>query len=206
MLPTFTVADGCAVADLTGIHEGFSVKDADGYSIFTVNVSASNISSTFLRLSQLPQEPVFLTFEVGTHKDIEDTLRKTETDPFHEDVFYLDGLSQNAARQLFKTYERLLCHDGGVKFGIGSHAKKHDEVFVAGYKLFYVYTAEPEKYRAELVALGFSEEAQIKTVWQTFTRDSPGQRNVLKEPEKTIWDMIAELKQQGLYLAERRAD
>lgn len=202
----FVVANGCEVADLTGVHEGYSVRPADGYVAFTINVSAPNIPATFLRLSALPQEPVFLTVEVGTHRDVEATLRKTPADPFHTDVYYLDGLSHDAARGVFRSYERLLTHDGGVKFGVGSHATRHDEVFVDGYKVFAVYTVEPEKYRAALTTLGLREEPAIKTVWQTFTRESPGKRRVLSGGGKTIWEMVKELKGRGMYLAERRED
>jgi hypothetical protein len=54
--------------------------------------------------------------------------------------------------------------------------------------------------------LGFQKEENLKTIWQTFTRNSPGKRNVLVHAEKTIWQMIDELKKEGLYLAERRED
>jgi hypothetical protein len=203
---TFVVADGCEVADLTDVHEGYSENAADGYTVFTINVSAPKIPSTFLQLAQLPKPPVFFTIEVGTHRDVETTLRKTDAAPFHEDVYYLDGLSQHDALKVFGAYDRLLSHDGGVKFGIGSHATKHDEVFLDGYKVFHVYTTEPEKYRTVLATLGFRQEPKLKTVWQTFTRESPGKRGVLKGSPKTIWEMVEELKKQGLYLAERRED
>jgi hypothetical protein len=206
MKPKFIVADGCQVADLIGIHEGYSVRAAEGFSVFTINVSAPNIPTMFLQLSQLVQEPVFFVIEVGTHRDVEATLRKNDADPFHTDVYYLDGLSQKAAQSLFQKYDQLLTHDGGVKFGIGSHVTKHDEVFVDGYKVFSVYTIEPQKYHEALTNQGFDEKSKIKTVWNTFTKETPGSRSVLKGGARTIYDMIEELKKEGLYLSGRRDD
>src|SRR5205085_5064349 len=120
--PSFIMADGCKVADLTGIHEGYSVRLANGFSTFTLNVSAPHIAPTFVRLAQLPREPVFFTIEVGTPRDVEATLRKSDADPFHNDVYYLDGLTGDAARKIFQDDQRLFVHDGGIKFGNGSHA------------------------------------------------------------------------------------
>lgn len=203
--PAFATVEGCQVPDLTGIHEGYSETSADGYQVFTVNVSAENIATTFLRLAELPRGPVFFTIEVGTCKDVEATLRKKDSDPLHRDVYYLDGLSPEAAGKVFTAYERIFANDGEINFGIGSH-QKHDEVFVGAYKVFYIYTVEPDKYRLALDAMGFRAEPKIKTVWKTFTPDLPGKRAVLTKTTKTIWDVVEELKKQGLRLAERRDD
>jgi hypothetical protein len=204
----FKLVKGCDASNLNGIHEGYSVRVAEGYSAFTINVSAENIGKVFLRLSELPGEPVFFLMEVGTHRDEETKLRKKDTDPFHKDVYYLDELSRKKVLAIFRRYSEVLIDDGGVTFGIGSHGKEsyQDEVFVGSYKVFEVYASDPHKYETALKDLGFQKEENLKTIWQTFTRNSPGKRNVLVHAEKTIWQMIDELKKEGLYLAERRED
>ena len=204
----FKLVKGCEAGSLEGIHESYSVDAAKGYSVFTINVPAENIPTVFLRLVEETKEPVFFLIEVGTHRDEEATLRKTDADPLHKDVYYLDGLSPEKARDIFARYKDILVDDGGVTFGIGSHGKPpfQDEVFVGPYKILYVYASEPEKYTTALEKLGFQKEAKIKTVWDTFTKDTPGKRNVLTGAKKTIWQMIDELKKEGLYLAERRED
>jgi biotin operon repressor len=52
----------------------------------------------------------------------------------------------------------------------------------------------------------FEREEKLRTVWDTFTQQNPGERRALNDSAKTIWDMIDELKAKGLYLAERRED
>ncbi|MHC4401329.1 MAG: hypothetical protein ACYTG0_16780 [Planctomycetota bacterium] len=74
----------------------------DGYHVFTVNVSAENIHDAFCRLASEVNEPAFLLLETGTHRDIEQELRKNDTDPFHKDVYYLDGLNWPTASAYFR--------------------------------------------------------------------------------------------------------
>ena len=206
MTPEFQLPRGIEVADLTGIHESYSVTTAEGgYHVFTVNVSAENIHRVFCRLASEVNEPAFLLLETGTHRDEEQELRKKETDPFHKDVYYLDGMKWGDARSMAESYSELFIHDGGINYGFGSH-EGHDEVFVGPYKIFSIYADEPAKYHAALQELGISQDECVKTVWDNFTQDSPGRRIVLPDAKPTIWDMIEELKEKGLYLAERRED
>ncbi len=197
MKSQFTFPKGITVNTPNGIHEGYSVTHKpEGYSFFVINVSAEHIPKVFLLLAAQVNEPGFLTLEVGTHRDVEAQLRRKETDPLHKNVYYCDGLTRAAVADIFQKYETLLTNDGGVSFGYGSH-KGHDEVFVAAYKIFHIYADEPEKYRTTLAQLGFAEEPQLTTVWDTFTKTSPGTRTVLRDGPITIWNMIEELKGKG---------
>lgn len=206
MIEAFQLPRGIHVADLTGVHEAFSVSVADdGYHVFTVNVSAQNTYSVFGRLASEVNEPAYLLLETGTHRDIEQQLRKSETDPFHKDVYYLDGLTWTDVKSVIETYAELFTHDGEINFGFGSHEGR-DEVFVGAYKIFSIYADEPEKYESALSELGIAKVDCVKTVWDNFTQDAPGQRRALTDAKPTIWDMIDQLKEKGLYLAERRED
>ena len=206
MKKSFRFAAGIVIPRPEGIHEAYSVKWRDaGHYVFTVNVSTERIPEVFAALvAQIP-EPGYLLLEVGTHKDEENKLRRKDTDPYHKDVHYLDGIGKKEALAVFREYESLLVNDGGVNFGFGSHGKM-DEVFVGPYKILYVYAAEKESFETALTDLGFSEEPIVRTVWDTFTPSSPGQRQVLTDAPVTIWDMIEKLKEKGLRFAERRED
>ena len=204
--PNSRSPEGSRSGNPIGVHEGYSVtRRPEGYSFFVVNVSAQNIPKVFLLLATRVGEPGFVTIEVGTHRDEETKLRRKDTDPLHKDAYYCDGLTRVAAANIFRKYEALLVNDGGVNFGYGSH-KGHDEVFIAAYKIFLIYADEPEKYRSALAQLGFEEKPKLKTVWDTFTKSSPGTRTVLQDVPVTIWDMIEELKGSGLRFAERREE
>jgi hypothetical protein len=133
---TFALSQGIEAADLTGIEEAYSVKLVpDGFYIFTVNVSAENIPRLFRRLASEVNDPAFWLLELPTHRDVEEQLRMSPSDPFHRDVWYRDGLTWPEAQRIFDCYEYLFTHDGEVNFGFGSHSG-HDEVLVGAYKVF----------------------------------------------------------------------
>jgi hypothetical protein len=204
MSSTFRLARGVAVADLSGIHEGYSVEAAPrGHAVFTVNVSAERMRTVFERLASEVSDPGFLVLEVGTHESVEKTLRKSSTDPFHKDVYYLDALSHEGLREILDRHGDLLTHDGGIHFGFGGSGGI-DEVYVGPYKILHIYANAPEKYVRALQDLGFVGEPRLKTVWDNFTAEAPGKRMVLTDVKTTIWSLIEELKTQGLYFAERR--
>jgi hypothetical protein len=195
------MVDGIEVACLDGIEESYSEKQtAERYYVFQVNVSAENIADYYLALSAHVSGLAFFLLEYPINESEEVQLRKESSDPFHRAVYYLDGIDSERGQEIFKSYARLLVHDGLVNFGYGAH-EGHDEVYVGGYKIFWIYADEPEKYRRALKELGVPRVTELKTVWDTFTEDSPGERNALRE-KPTAWDMVEELRGQGLYRAE----
>lgn len=202
----FRTVDGVTVPDLTGVAEGYSVKTAPaGYSDFTVNVSAERLAYVFRELSSQVAGLGYFLLETGTPRDIEETLRHKPSDPFHRDVFYLDGITVERAHAILAANERNLIHDGGVNFGFGSH-KSRDEVFVGTYKIVRIYTDAPEKYREALKRLGFPKRETLKTVWDNLGPNTPGKRTILEDARPTRWEMIDALKTEGLHFAERRDD
>jgi hypothetical protein len=204
MASTFQLPKGIQVADLSGIQEAYAVSVApDGYHVFTVNVSAENIHRVFCKLAMEVNEPAFLLLESGSTQQVESQLRKHDTDPFHKDVHYLDDINWLRAKSIFDSYEELFTHDGCLNYGFGSHVG-HDEVFVGPYKIFVIYADNPEKYEVALEELGTAKVDRLKTVWDNFSPETPGRTNALTQAVPTIWEMIEQLKQQGLYFAERR--
>ena len=200
----FQLARGVEVSNMAGIQEGYDVKLApNGHSTFIVNVSAERLSSVFEKLAAEVREPGFLLLEVASHESVELQLRKESSDPFHKDVYYLDNISHQGFFELLGPRLDLLVHDGGVNFGFGS-GQGTDEVFVGPYKVLYIYADEPGKYERVLKQLGFARLQPLKTVWDNFTLDSPGKRNVLRDEDTTVELMIERLKGSGLYFAERR--
>ncbi len=201
----FQMADGCGVKDLSGIEEGYRVEDSEkGHSRFIVNVSAEHIAPYFERLITLVEERSYFVIEVPVSEKEDQELRKSKNDPFHNRVYYLDGIDARKAREIFRRYQRILVHDGLVKFGFGCH-KSVDEVFFGRYKILTIFAAKPDKYEAELRKMGIPRREVLKTVRDTITEEFPGVRKRLDE-KPTLWDMVEELKKEGLYLAETREE
>ena len=201
----FRIARGTHVPTLDDIREAYSVKDDGDHHTFTVNVSAENIDRTFAWLSAKIVMPCFLFFEVPYSKVIEDAVRQSEDDPLHKDVYYLDNLGFSDAFSIYSKYKDLLVNDGEIVFGIGSAPSVGtDEIIVGAYKIFNIITEYPEKYSSVLSELNFPHTDSLKTVWDTFTPETPGARMILKQDGIDIYGMIEALKEEGLYFAERR--
>ena len=177
----------------------------DGYHVFTVNVSAENIHGLFCRLAAEVNEPGFLVLETSVQRDIEQELRGKGTDLFQRDVHILGDLKWPDAKSIVDCYAELLTHDGILNFGFVSHAGR-DEVFVGPYKIFTIYADEPSRYETALDEMGFTKVEHLKTVWDNFTQDSPGQRRPLTDTDPTVSVMLEQLKQKGLSFVERRED
>lgn len=201
----FKMVRGCKVPDLRGIHEAYSIRTEERFYFFEINVSAENVETVFRELSAEVREPAFLVLEHGTNRFVEEELRKSDTDPFHKDVHYLDGLTYKGLMELFDKYGELLVNDGGSSFGFGSH-KGIDEVLVTRYIIFNIYTDDPEKYENRLIKLGFNKEEVLKTVWDTFTPETPGECESIEINGLDIYGLVEQLNIMGMYLAERRED
>ncbi|UCG16138.1 MAG: hypothetical protein JSV19_12670 [Phycisphaerales bacterium] len=204
MASGFQLVDGVSVTNLDGISEGYSVAQTDaGYFHFVANVSAERFQTVLMTLAALVNEPGHLIIEKGTHRDDEERLRKTEADPFHCDVFYLDNISFVRFRSIFDRYSRFFIHCGGTNFGFGS-GEGTDEVFVDRYKIVVIYADDPQKYIEALETLRIPKRSELKTVWSNFTEATPGSTSVITVEGKTIHEVVEELKKEGLYFAERR--
>ncbi len=201
----FKLVKGNQVPNLDGIVEAYNIVKNENSYVITINVSAERIEMVFECLCKLVRNPAFLLLEHGTNANVEKELRQSDTAPFHKDVYYLDGLNFETFSSTYHKYKELLIHDGEINFGFGAHYGT-DEVFVGPYKIFTIFTDEPEKYVSALVWLNFPKVDRIKTVWDNFTSDTPGGRMTITNNGINIYDMVELLKKDGLYLAERRED
>ncbi len=201
----FNVVRGNHVPCLDGIEEGYSIRKYNNQYQLTINVSAENIDNVFRKLCASVRSPGFLLLEHGTNAKIEDELRKSDNDPFHKDVYYLDGLEHEYFFQIYDQYKELLINDGEINFGFGSHVTM-DEIFVGPYKIFTVFTDDIDKYFNTLSDLGIYQKDELKTVWDNITPESPGSRMTIKHNGIDIYKMVKLLTETGLYLAERRED
>ena len=197
---------GVAVSDLTDVGEGYSLRVTDqGYSLFTVNVSADRFRDTYLGLAKQVRAPGFAVIEVPTNARDEDRLRTSGAAPFHRDVYYLDGITFETYCLIFEKYSQLLIDDGGTTFGFGSH-QGYDEVFVGKYKVVSIFADMPERYVQALELMGYRQQDRLRTVLDNITPETPGEKISVTVDGKRIYDVIEELLHRGFYLAERRKD
>lgn len=192
---------GCSIKDSSVLFEGYERIETG----FVANVNADKIQSLFTNFVLLHNAFCFLILEVPTNAKEETALASDGTQPLHKDVYYLDGLTPERTIEFLRTFGEWLIHDGLSSFGIGIHSGGN-EIILGKYNVVTVYTKTPQQYTGFFEAQGIREVYDLKTAWDFFTSDTPGESFLYEHKGKNIYDLVEHLKQYGLYFAERRED
>ncbi|MBQ7798643.1 MAG: hypothetical protein IJ371_05920 [Clostridia bacterium] len=195
----FSRGYGVPNADL--INEGFEVK---GNSII-INVDDLHMKELLYKFIDTLSYPSFFFLELPLNKEEEIKLRKKDTDPFHSDVYYIDGRTQNELKSILSQSGKLLINDGLCSFGFGSNIKPL-EICCTKYNVVYIYTNEIEKYGKILKDMGINQVDKLITAWDTFTQENPGRAEIAIINGKRVDDIIQDYKDWGIYKAETRED
>ena len=107
----------CKVPNSALLEEQYQITEYG----FCANVDEHKIRDVICDFICLQKCPIFFILELPTNERDERRLRKNNTDPFHTDVYYLDGLNSNEAIALLNQYGELLVQDGMSSFGFGTH-------------------------------------------------------------------------------------
>ena len=192
---------GCRISNPSVLYEGY-VQIESG---FVANVDADKIHILFQNFVKLHNEMCFVILEVPTNMKEETAILSDGTAPLHKDVYYLDGLTPARAVEFLDVFGEWLIHDGMSSFGIGIHSGAN-EIVAGKYNVVTVYTHEKQKYSGFFESLGIQQVFDLKTAWDYFTSDAPGESFLHTYKGKNIYDLVEHLKQYGLYFAECRED
>lgn len=210
-MANFQLAQGIQVPNLDGIYECYEViekirpSDGQPYYSFAINISIDKVRPLLDGFCKGLEEPCFFLCEIGSSQQEEAELRKTECDPFHRNIYYKDGCSRNELLELLEKYGEWFIQDGMSCFGFASHSSK-DEIYIGKYKITNLFTNYLNKYKDLLDMLNIPQVKEIKTVWTNFTYETPGECSLVTIEGKTVYDVIDQLLENGLYLAERREE
>ena len=191
--------NGCKISDPSVLYEAY-VPIKSG---FLANVNADKIQSLVESFINLHNETCFLILEVPTNAKEEPAFLAENPSPLHKDVYYLDGLSPQRAVELLRTFAPWLIHDGLSTFGFGIHSGGH-EIMCGKYNVVTVFARDRQKYHGFFEAHDIYRVDELKTAWDYFNDDSPGESFSYVYEGKNIYDLIEHMKQYGLYFAERR--
>lgn len=190
---------GCRVYDPSLLYESYQKTDIG----FAANVNAEKIQPLFEHFIRLHNELCFVILEVPTSAKEETALSSDGTAPLHKDVYYLDGLTPDRAVEFLQVFGPWLVHDGLSSFGIGLHSG-NNEIMSGKYNVVTVYTNNKRKYRGFFETLGIAKVHELKTAWDYFTPDTPGESFLFEHNGIDIYTLVEHLKKFGLYFAERR--
>lgn len=178
------------------IEESFTIEDDN---IF-INVGAQNYQKVFKKLAFLIPEPCFFILEVPCDELKEQELRKTNHDPFHKDIYYLDGVSHQIMESFIDDLGYILFEDGLSNFGFSSH-NDQIEIMKLKYNLISIYAKNKKPFVDVLKSLGIKEVEQIVTVSDIINKHNPGYAQRYEgKGNQNINDVVKMLKEIGLYL------
>lgn len=193
----FKTAEGVTIPFPNAIKQQYQVYDNDVYA----NVSFENLKPLIEEFYNTIDEPMFLALHVPLSQKEEQKYIKDGCTGFHEEIFYLNGCTRAQINFLFQTYGEILLNDGMSKFAIASHKTK-DEIFVQKYKVVTIYGQNRLKYISLLEKYNLTQTDNLKTVWDTFSEQCPGECRRIFKNGKDIYSIVDELKQYGLYSAK----
>ena len=179
------------------IKESYSI---DGATIF-VNLDSNHYLDLMRKLClQLP-EPVFFILEVPCDELKEQELRKTNYDPFHKEVCYIDGLSHEVINVFFETFGDMLVNDGLSLFGFSSH-EVQTEVMKDKYNCVRIYTEDKQPFIQVLKESNIPFVEHIVLVSDILSHDNPGLcERYIDNDGRTIFDLAKFLKEEcNLYV------
>lgn len=178
------------------INECFAVE---GDNIF-VNVDADNFLTLFKALSLLIPEPCFFILEVPCDELKEAKLRNTNYDPFHKDVYYLDGIGHSIVESFLKDLDDILINDGLSTFGF-SALEDQIEVMKGKYNLVTIYAKDKTPFIKKLNELGIKQVEKIITVGDIINEANPGYAEKYNGKNgRDVYSLIKMLEEVGLYL------
>jgi len=154
------------------------------------------------------EEPLFFAMHLPLTRDEEQALRPEEHIPApgrinkpHDKVCYLDGQSKEQIRAILREYGEVLLSDGMSQLAVASHVTD-DEMFIMKYKLVDIYCEQPQGYFDLLEKYGVTRTDKLLTVWDTFSRDAPGQTRLAEFGGITAYEVYEALAKQGMYEAK----
>lgn len=196
MSDNFTFADGVDISNPDGIHQCHKI---DGDCILA-NISVENLLPVLESFCKTLTPPLFFFIELPSNIDDE-----KEKDVLHKDVFYLDNCTTEVISAILKRYGELLINDGISQFGFASH-ENDEEIYVMKYKVVRIYSKNIKTHSEMLSALDIPKKPEIKTVWETFSQEFPGSCVCVEFDGETVYDMVDNLKEAGLYFSHQAED
>jgi len=210
----FRMISGASVADASLIKQEYCI---DGQWI-SANVSAENIPEVFREFFEYEGDRLYcLWIEIPSSIDneiIEKVATKVATDiepgimkSTHRDVYYLDNLDRNTARELLGIFKEILINDGLTCFGFIS--QRGNEIGKYKYNVMNAYSdaGDADGLKTVFDRLRIPERESIKTAWDYIDPKRPGvsEKHEMKDG-RNVYDIIEVLKENGMYLAEQRED
>lgn len=177
--------------------ECYSVKNSDlvkeSYNMknkrITINISKEKFEKLLYSFIELFEEPCFFILEVPLTLQEEKELQSDNPGIFHNNVYYIDGLTKEKLKALFSNHLHVFKNDGLISFGFASHFS-HNEIFFTKYNIAYVYSDNIQKCLELLSTLDIPESKNFMTAWDTFDQETSGEAFDLNNNKNNVHTFV----------------
>ena len=194
---------GVKIDDSDKLNEEYMITE----NCIIANINANKILNLINDFINIQKDPLFLIIEVPSNEKNE-IIEENIIKKFHKDVYYLDNMSKQFAKELIKTFGNLFINDGLSQIGIGNHIS-NAEIITDEYNVIEIFNGKDkiEKYEKLMDKHKIKIVEDLVTAWDFFSDSNQGECNRVDEDGKSVYDAIEVLtKEAGLYFAERRED
>ena len=192
----FQTAPGVTIPFPDKIKEQFQVYNEKSV---RANISFEKLKPILTEFYQSLPEPLFFVLQLPL--SIHEELQLGSNDTLHQEVCYLDGQTREQIDAIMDQYGQILLEDGISQFAVASHVSG-EEIFIQKYKLTDFYSRSPRRFIPFLQRYGLTETENLFTVWDTFSRETPGECRRIYIDGSDIFFVAEQLKKQGMYRAK----
>ncbi len=191
---------GISIDNLDGLAEAYQATSSG----VVAWLSCENILKFVNSCVEGFDEPLFFFVELACSEDEENQLRKSEQDPFHYNLYYLDNCTKEVIFAIIQRYGDLLVNDGIVRFGFGCH-NVETEIYIRSYKVIDFYcgqASQVERAKKMLETLGSKRVDELVTPMDILSKENSGNCSVVEFDGETVFDIPENLEDEGMYLAD----
>ena len=192
----FQTAPGVTIPFPDKIKEQFQVYNEKSV---RANISFEKLKPILTEFYQSLPEPLFFVLQLPLY--IHEELQLGSNDTLHQEVCYLDGQTREQIDAIMDQYGQILLEDGISQFAVASHVSG-EEIFIQKYKLTDFYSRSPRRFIPFLQRYGLTETENLFTVWDTFSRETPGECGRIYIDGCDVFFVAEQLKKQGMYRAK----
>lgn len=191
----------------SGVSVPFPEKITEGYKAFEpgfeCNVSFEKLQPLLTDFYVGLEEPLVLILHtpLPTHEE----AQQSGSGRLHEQVHYMKGCTKNQISMIMQAYGEIILNDGMSRFGIASEVSR-DEIFIAKYKIVYIFSKSIDKYVPLMHKYGLEETDTLVTAWDTFSKQAPGICRRVNINGDDIYSIRDKLLNHGMYKGEIREE
>lgn len=190
-MENFILKEGIYIPDAKGAESCFCVADEEN---IVASVSCEKLCGLTTEAVKALKGDLFFFAEVPCTEAEEKELGGG----LHRNVYYLDNCTMEVCLAIIKRYGDLLFADGLLEFGFGS-LKDNSEIYLRKYQVVNIYSPEIKTFEGIFEGLGIKKADEVFTLWDLICEKNPGECVLVEANGETIYDMIDNLSEAGLY-------